>query len=124
MKRIIIALVILNVTTLLFSQGVTLTGTVMDEKTGEPLAGVVVKHVSSGMEVITDFDGNYSFNNILPGYNKLKISYISYQVLELNRVTIKEDETNTLNISLKREGSHASPRNFYASNDDEEGMDS
>lgn len=62
-------------------QDVTLRGTVVDKKTGEPIIGanVVVKGTTNG--VITDFDGNYTLQ--APVGALLEISYIGYQSIEV-----------------------------------------
>ena len=62
-------------------QDVTLKGTVVDQKTGEPIIGanVVVKGTTNG--VITDIDGNYMLQ--APVGSILEISYIGYQSLEI-----------------------------------------
>ena len=62
-------------------QNVTLKGTVVDKKTGEPIIGanVIVKGTTNG--VITDLDGNYTLQ--APAGSLLEISYIGYQSVEI-----------------------------------------
>lgn len=68
-------------TLLLSAQQVTVSGTVMEEATGEPAIGVtvLVKGTSSG--TVTDMDGNYSLSNV-PGDATLVFSYIGMMTLE------------------------------------------
>ncbi len=70
-------------------------GMVVDEF-GEPIIGasVMVKHSSVG--TITDFDGNFSLENVKEGAY-LAVSYIGYETYE-QRVSSK---TNTYRITLK-----------------------
>lgn len=56
-----------------------LSGTVADENSGEALVGVEVKVEGTDLKTYTDFDGNFTFNNVKPGEYKLVTSYISYQ---------------------------------------------
>ncbi len=56
-----------------------LSGSVADENSGEALVGVEVKIVGTDLKTYTDFDGNFSFENVKPGEYKLATSYISYQ---------------------------------------------
>ena len=49
-----------------------LSGTVLDSKTGEPLIGVKVTHIPSGKEVLTDFDGQFRFEDIDEGVRRLR----------------------------------------------------
>lgn len=65
-----------------------LKGTVADEKSGEALVGVEIKLEGTDLKTYSDFDGNFSFNDIKPGEYKLVANYISY-----------EKETKTLNVS-------------------------
>ena len=56
-----------------------LKGRVYNAKTNEgvPFASVVVWGTTTG--AMTDFDGNFTFNNVKPGEYKITTSYISYQ---------------------------------------------
>ena len=75
----------------------TMTGVVVDE-TGEPLIGasVVVKGTTNG--VITDFDGNFSLDNVKKG-DIIQISYVGFVTQEIKwdgkpiKVTLKEDSS-------------------------------
>ena len=68
-----------------------LKGTVADEKSGEALVGVEIKLEGTDLKTYTDFDGNFSFNNVKPGEYKLVANYISY-----------EKDTELLDISPKK----------------------
>ena len=65
-----------------------LKGTVADEKSGEALVGVEIKLEGTDLKTYSDFDGNFSFNNVKSGEYKVVANYISY-----------EKETKTLNVS-------------------------
>lgn len=60
----------------------TLTGTITDAESGEPLIGanILIGGTSSG--TITDFDGNYSLE-VPEGASKLVVSYTGYSSLEV-----------------------------------------
>ena len=63
----------------------TVTGTITDADTGEPLIGANILVVGSSTGTVTDFDGTYSLN--LPADAKqLEISYTGYsaQTIDLN----------------------------------------
>lgn len=72
----------------------TVTGTVTDAETGEPLIGanILVTGTSSG--TITDFDGAYSIS-VPDGANTLEISYTGYSAK-----TVEIGNQTTLDISL------------------------
>jgi len=70
------------------SASVAISGTVFDSTSGELLVGVEVKVEGTDTKTYTDFDGNFTFNNMKPGEYKLVANYISYkksvETLQLN----------------------------------------
>lgn len=72
----------------------TLKGIVLDKITNESLAGVVV--TANGQKVYTDFDGNFSIQNICDGKCQIKISLISYE-----DQTIEVDANNAKSLQIK-----------------------
>lgn len=74
-------------------------GKVVDEETGEPLSGVTIRIGSKG---ITS-DENGLFAIILPvGKYEAEISFVGYGTKKITDITIKEGETFTLDVPLKR----------------------
>ena len=70
-----------------------LNGTVADENSGEALVGVEIKIEGTDLKTYTDFDGNFSFENVKPGEYKLVTNYISYQKnTETLNVTSREND--------------------------------
>ena len=74
----------------------TVKGQVVDA-TGEPVIGVTVQVKGTTNGTITDFDGNFTLNNV-PEKGILVISYIGYKTQEVNisgktnvKVVLKED---------------------------------
>ena len=55
-----------------------ITGSVVDEITGETLAGVSVFLEGVDQSVYTDFDGNFEFTGLTPGEYTIKTTLISY----------------------------------------------
>ena len=62
--------------TKVFAQNLTVEGTVKDE-TGEPLIGVTIMVQGQGTGSITDFDGNFTIQNVSQGAT-LEFSYVGY----------------------------------------------
>ena len=62
--------------TKVFAQNLTVEGSVKDE-TGEPLIGVTIMVQGQGTGSITDFDGNFSIQNVRQGAT-LEFSYVGY----------------------------------------------
>lgn len=72
---------------------IVLTGSIVDQKSGESLVGVEVKIEGTDMKTYTDFDGNFAFQNVKPGEYKLVTNYISYQQ-NAKELTVKSNENN------------------------------
>jgi hypothetical protein len=79
-----------------------LAGKVIDKITGEELAGVAVKLEGTNFVTYSDFEGNFSFNNINPGSYKLSVEFISYSTVETSNILVQENEVHELNIGLEQ----------------------
>ena len=75
-------------------------GTVIDEISGETLAGVTVTLEGSEETVFTDFDGNFEFEGITPGEYVIKTRLISYKESSLT-VTAELKKKNRVDLKLK-----------------------
>ncbi len=93
MKRVIITFLCLLCIVQAYSQSFTMSGTIIDKETNEPLigAGVLVKGVGRG--TITNIDGKYSLE--VQRGETLVFSYVGYQNTE-----IVVTNQRTLNVSL------------------------
>lgn len=72
---------------------IVLTGSIVDQKSGESLVGVEVKIEGTDMKTYTDFDGNFAFKNVKPGEYKLVTNYISYEQ-NAQDLTVNSNENN------------------------------
>ncbi len=97
MKYILLIVVAICCLPNLYSQGITVSGTVKDASFNEPLPGVsiVVKNTTTG--TTTDFDGNFILTNRQIG-DILVFSYLGFVTQE---VTIQND--SPLNIVLQED---------------------
>jgi iron complex outermembrane receptor protein len=75
----------------------TLSGTVVDKATGQPIPGVNVNVQGAPNGASTGFDGNYQLSNVKTG-NKIVISFIGYKTQ-----TIDFTGQKTLNVSLEED---------------------
>lgn len=80
-----------------------LMGKVIDESTGETLAGVMVQLEGTDKYVFSDFDGNFKFEDLKPAKYEISISLISYKKVEtevdLNNTTAEELKVKLKNIN-------------------------
>ncbi len=76
-------------------------GTVFDAKTGEFLPGVTVFLEGTSTGTITDFDGKFNLA-LQPGTYDIRISYISYETVNMKGVQIKPGEVKVFDeLGLK-----------------------
>jgi outer membrane receptor protein involved in Fe transport len=83
-----------------YSQQGKITGKIIDAGMGESLIGATVVLTGTTHGTITDFDGNYSINNLEPGTYSITISYVSYETQQVDGVEVQEGEVTTVDINL------------------------
>jgi len=76
----------------------TVTGTVIEESSGEPLVGITVFHAPSNAGTATDIDGNFSIE-IPSGSTSLRFSAIGYATRNID-VTGSDGETVELTVEV------------------------
>lgn len=82
-----------------FAQQGAITGTVMDETSGETLIGANVLIENTTIGTATDFDGKYQFK-AEPGIYTIHVSYIGYNDKKIQEVEIKAGETTFLDVLI------------------------
>jgi len=77
-KSITLLIITLSV---VFSQNATVTGKITDTANGNPLIGanVVITGGKINTGAASDFEGNYTVENIPPGSYDIKVTYIGYR---------------------------------------------
>jgi TonB-dependent receptor len=76
------------------------TGTIKDAKTGERLIGATIAIQGTTRGTISDFDGNYSLNNIDPGTYNLIYSFVSYNTV-IKKVSLEEAGSLRIDLDLE-----------------------
>jgi hypothetical protein len=76
-------------------------GTVVDNTTGEALPGVTLTIEETGKKVFTDLDGKYEISNLTPGNYTLSVSYISYKEIEKKELVLSAGTTGVDPIKLE-----------------------
>jgi hypothetical protein len=69
-----------------------MSGKVIDKVTGETLAGVMVELEGTDKYVFSDFDGNFTFEELKPAEYNLTFSLISYEKSEVKVNLNKKEE--------------------------------
>ena len=82
---------------------VSVSGQVVDNETGEALAGVLVKIEESGSTLYTDFEGGFEITDIYPGRYSINASFISYQARSID-LDVNGEEKELIKITLNQAG--------------------
>ena len=101
MKRIFTSLLFCAVAVFAFAQTGSVSGTVTDGDTGEPVLGatVVIKGTSKGS--VTDFDGSFTISEIDPGSQTVSITFIGYQTQEIAVQVNSGQNTSIGNVTFE-----------------------
>lgn len=78
----------------------TISGKVVDAKTGETLIGATVTIEGTTQGVATDLEGNFIFKNLEEKSYNLIVKYIGYQEKKESNIQVKNNEVSTINIAL------------------------
>lgn len=78
----------------------TVTGKVIDIKTGESLAGVAVAIQGTELQAYTDLEGNFIFNNLNPGNYNLVFSLISYKNSLVENLKLDASQKQMIDVKL------------------------
>lgn len=81
MKKVFSLLFVLFACACAYAQGVKVTGTILDDQTGETLIGVSILEVGTTNGVVSDLDGNFTLT-VKEGA-QLQLSYVGYTTQEL-----------------------------------------
>lgn len=101
LKILFISLFHLFIVSLSLAQDGFIRGTVFDAEMGEYLPGVTILIEGTTTGTITDLDGKFSIT-LPPGTYDLRISFISYETLNIKGIVVKAGEANVLeDIGLK-----------------------
>lgn len=105
MKITYFILLFLTINTGLFANGagkgnnkkstLSLSGQVVDKNNGEALVGVAIR--IGEHTTFTDFDGKFSFLEMMPGQYSVEITYVAYKQEKID-VNLKENQEFTINL--------------------------
>lgn len=84
-------------------QTTAITGTVIDNNSGETLAGVLVTVEGTEMQAYTDLDGQFSIEGMTPGKYNLILSLISYKKSLVEDLEVKSGKEESVEIKLNND---------------------
>lgn len=78
----------------------TLSGTITDGETGEPLIGATVRIEGTSLGAITDLDGHFTILGIPKGVYTVIVSYVSYKTETIDNAVIDPGQNAKLELTL------------------------
>lgn len=84
-------------------QSAAITGKVIDNNSGETLAGVLVTVEGTTLKAYTDLDGQFSIAGMTPGKYNLILSLISYKKSLVEDLEVKPGKEESVEIKLNND---------------------
>lgn len=98
-QSLVFGLALLLLPGLAWAQQGTITGTVTEAETGNPLPGATVQIPDFGTGAATDNNGQYRITGVPAGEQTVQVSFVGYQSAE-KVVNVQAGETTTVNFQL------------------------
>jgi outer membrane receptor protein involved in Fe transport len=93
-------LIIMVFSSEMFGANGSIEGTVFDKKSKETLVGAQVMLEGTTIGAVTNFDGHFIIDNIKPGIYNVKVTYISYNQVVFEKITIAANKQVQLNVEM------------------------
>ncbi|MBN1292186.1 MAG: TonB-dependent receptor [Candidatus Latescibacteria bacterium] len=81
----------------------TITGTIVDSSTGEPMVGAVVQIEGTKIGIVCDLDGKFRLTRVPVGTYSLKASMIGYVTKTITDLEVKKDEVIKIDFAISSE---------------------
>ena len=98
-----IALFFLVLSSLYGQEPASLSGTILDAESGDPLIGANISLVGTYSGASADINGNYLISNIKPGDYDIKVQFIGYETKLFTGISLAPGEDKELNIELQEQ---------------------
>lgn len=106
-KKLSLITLLLNISFFAVAQTGKVAGKIVDGKTGETLPGATILIEGTVRGTSSDFDGNFSLDNLHPGKYNLVASFITYDNKKFLDIVVKAGEITTLDITLDQSSSQS-----------------
>jgi hypothetical protein len=84
-----------------FADAGSITGKVVDIRSGELLAGTNILVMDTPLGAATNLDGEFNIAAIEPGSYNVRISVIGYNTIIKNRVVVRSGKSTYINVELE-----------------------
>jgi hypothetical protein len=103
MKTIRIIIIIILIPFVSLAQRASLKGRVVDAVNNEPLPFVNIIVSGTTIGTITDFDGNFVFNGLTPGFIRLEASFIGYKPAISAEIEVRAASASSIEIKMEQQ---------------------
>ncbi|HDS02680.1 MAG TPA: TonB-dependent receptor [Firmicutes bacterium] len=100
LRALMIIMLLLTVTAFASTTG-KIRGRVVDEATGEPLAGATVMIEGTSLGAFTQADGNYFILQVPPGIHTVKCQIVGYSDYTQENVVVSVDSTTSVDFAME-----------------------
>ncbi|MBK9400884.1 MAG: carboxypeptidase-like regulatory domain-containing protein [Bacteroidetes bacterium] len=100
-KTLIICCLLTAYAQILLAQTGSLRGKLTDKNNAETLIGATVAIEGTSLGAVTNIDGDYNIEKVPVGTYTIKISFVGYNAESIPGITIKENESTSLNLKME-----------------------
>jgi TonB-dependent receptor len=106
MKKIYLFFLLTYLITILYpncsyGQKGSIEGVITDKSNNEALIGTAVVIDGTTIGTLTDIEGHFKLPNLNPGSYKLKVTYVSYNTVEIDNVMVQAGQITSLKVELE-----------------------
>lgn len=105
MQKALLLFVFISASFFAVAQTGSITGTVTDEKTKEPIIGASVLVQGTSIGIAADMDGRFTLKNVPAGTHNLVVTFITYTTKTVEGVVVTAGQQTEINIGLAEEAS-------------------
>lgn len=100
-KSLLIIMIFFIIPAISIAQQAKITGVVKDKTTEETIVGatIVIKGTTKG--TTTDIEGNFVLDNLKPGNYDLEVSFISYNKVEIDNISLSAGQEYNINVEME-----------------------
>lgn len=80
-----------------------ISGTLIDQDTGEPMIGVTVYVIGTDLGAVTDLDGKYTIRKVPVGTYSLKFSMVGYATYSVEEVSVESGEIAEVSVTMAQQ---------------------
>jgi outer membrane receptor for ferrienterochelin and colicin len=103
MRKILIVGLLSILISPVFGQKGAIKGTIIDKKNKETIIGANVKIDNSSFGAVTDINGQFQIEGLVPGKYTVTTSYVSYKSVQLVDLEVFADRITLINIELEED---------------------